>query len=190
MMTIIPFRFGCVYSNPTDVKTFISENENALSEALIRLKDRSEFGVRIGCDVSILKAQMEKKDVDFDNSLNGISEGVASFLKSEISKDANSSDALVANISARIHGELQKCASEAVRSDAPVDLTAENEVSILNATYLVPISGELQFKMQTTKIATEFEAFGIQIEVSGPWPPYHFIDIDLNGNVAMEGILV
>ena len=62
--------------------------------------------------------------------------------------------------------------------------------SILNATYLVPISGKLQFKMQTTKIATEFEAFGIQIEVSGPWPPYHFIDIDLNGNVAMEGILV
>ena len=190
VMTIIPFRFGCVYSNPTDVKTFIEEHENALSEALLRLKDRSEFGIRVGCDVSILKAQMQKKDADFDNSLTGISEGVASFLKSEISKDADSSDALLANISARIHGELRKCASKAVRSDTQTILTAEKEGSILNATYLVPISGELQFKMQTLKIATEFEAFGIQIEVSGPWPPYHFIDIDLDGNVAMEGIPV
>ena len=107
VMTIIPFRFGCVFSNPSEVKRFIDEHENALSEALLRLKDRSEFGVRVGCDVSILKAHMEKKDADFDNSLNGISEGVANFLKSEISRDADSSDAILANISARIHGDLQ-----------------------------------------------------------------------------------
>ncbi len=190
VMTIIPFRFGCVYSNPTDVKTFIDKHEEALSEALLRLKDRSEFAVRVGCDVSILEAHMEKDDAEFENSLNGISAGVANFLKSEISKDANSSDALIANISARIHGELQKSASEAVRSGAQNNLAADTGNSILNATYLVPISGELQFKMQTSKIAAEFEAFGIQIEVSGPWPPYHFIDIDLDGNVAIEGMPV
>ncbi len=190
VMTIIPFRFGCVYSNPTDVKTFIDEHEEALSEALLRLKDRSEFAVRVGCDVSVLEAQMGRDDAEFENSLNGISAGVASFLKSEISKDADSSDALIAKISARIHGELQKSSSEAVRSAPQNNETTDKGNSILNATYLVPISGELQFKMQTSKIAAEFEAFGIRIEVSGPWPPYHFIDIDLDGNDAIEGIPV
>jgi len=34
------------------------------------------------------------------------------------------------------------------------------------------------------------DAQGIRIEVSGPWPPYHFVDIDFDGDAGREKIPV
>ena len=43
------------------------------------------------------------------------------------------------------------------------------------------VVGEKNFRSSITDIAKQLLSEGIRIEVSGPWPPYHFVDVDLGG---------
>ena len=60
---------------------------------------------------------------------------------------------------------------------------------MLNATYLIAVASEESFREEVRKLSGEFHALGIRIEVSGPWPPYHFVDIDFGsgeGGATLE----
>ncbi len=163
IQTVIPLRFGCVMANPTEVKEFVDAREESLQDALTRLHNRSEFSVRVRFE-----------DAEAADDLDGVPSGVASFLRKAASdvKHAPNPD----GIADRIHGHLARFSGEAMRN--PV---AGTEM-ILSATYLITMASEEDFRAEVRKLAAEFNALGIHIEVSGPWPPYHFVDIDFGGS--------
>jgi len=167
VQTIIPLRFGCVMPNPSKVKKFIDAREESLMDALTRLHNRSEFSVRVHFE-----------DVSTDDELSGVPSGVADFLRKAASDVEHAPNA--DGIADRIHSHLSRFSGEAMRN--PV---LDSDM-ILNATYLITMASEEEFRAEVRKLSSEFHALGIQIEVSGPWPPYHFVDIDFGGDMAAE----
>jgi len=163
IQTVIPLRFGCVMPNPSEIKKFVDAREEVLSDALTRLHNRSEFSVRVRFD----------DEGEADDDLKGVPSGVADFLRKAAAdvEHAPSPD----GIADRIHGHLSRFAGEAMRN-AVTDTSL-----ILNATYLITMASEEEFRTEVRKLSSEFHALGIRIEVSGPWPPYHFVDIDFGG---------
>lgn len=166
IQTVIPLRFGCVMPNPSEIKKFVDAREEVLSDALTRLHNRSEFSVRVRFD----------DEGETDDDLKGVPSGVADFLRKAAAdvEHAPSPD----GIADRIHGHLSRFAGEAMRN-AVTDTSL-----ILNATYLITMASEEEFRTEVRKLSSEFHALGIRIEVSGPWPPYHFVDIDFGGSSA------
>ena len=170
VQTVIPMRFGCVFSNPSEVKAFVQQREEKLEEALDRLHNRSEFSVRVRFEGHGADAELE-----------GVPAGVADFLK-QAARDVEHAPR-PDGIADRIHAHLSRFAGKAVRNTL---LDAE---LMMHATYLVTVAGEDEFRGEIRKLSSEFHALGIRIEVSGPWPPYHFVDIDFDdreGGATLE----
>ena len=166
VQTVIPLRFGCVMPNPSEVKKFIDARAETLLDALTRLRNRSEFSVRV---------RFESEGAVSDD-LAGIPAGVAEFLREAASDMDHAPNA--EGIADRIHGHLARFAGEAMRN--PV-LEAD---MILNATFLITTASEEDFREEARRLSREFQALGIQIEVSGPWPPYHFVDVDFGDDLV------
>lgn len=168
VQTVIPLRFGCVMPNPSEVKKFIDAREEGLLDALTRLRNRSEFSIRVRFE----------SEAHGSDDLAGVPAGVADFLRKAASDHEHAPNA--DGIADRIHGHLSRFAGESMRN--PV-MDAE---MILNATYLITMASEEEFRAEVRKLSGEFSALGIQIEVSGPWPPYHFVDVDFGGDLVAE----
>ena len=166
VQTVIPLRFGCVMPNPSEVKKFIDARAETLLDALTRLRNRSEFSVRV---------RFESEGAVSDD-LAGIPAGVAEFLR-EVASDMDHAPN-AEGIADRIHGHLARFAGEAMRN--PV-LEAD---MILNATFLITTASEEDFREEVRRLSRESQALGIQIEVSGPWPPYHFVDVDFGDDLV------
>ena len=171
VQTVIPMRFGCVFRNPSEVKRFVDAREASLQEALNRLHNRSEFSVRVRFDAGH----------SGENDLDGVPAGVADFLRkaAEEVDHAPRPD----GIADRIHSHLSRFSSEAMRN------SINDQDMMLNATYLITVAMEDDFREEVRKLSGEFHALGITIEVSGPWPPYHFVDIDFGNADGGEHVM-
>jgi hypothetical protein len=47
---------------------------------------------------------------------------------------------------------------------------------VLNAAYLVPAEGVAAFRAIVDDLAGRNEADEVELELTGPWPPYHFVE--------------
>jgi hypothetical protein len=48
---------------------------------------------------------------------------------------------------------------------------------VMNAAYLVP-AGDRTLVQTVSRVAAESAEAGIELEVTGPWPPYNFVPDD------------
>ncbi len=187
LMTIIPLRFGTVFNSENGIRRFVELQRSKMMETLSRLQDKSEFGICVLCDADRLRASGFGKDDAFETSLHELSPEVADFIRAQSNPQqsfagGSSLDSAMANMARRIHAPLNEMASEAVSKDMPIGYSTSGSNVILNATYLVPVVGEKNFRARVTTLAQEMRDSGITIEVSGPWPPYHFVDVDMGGS--------
>ena len=47
---------------------------------------------------------------------------------------------------------------------------------LLNGAYLVPVDREADFGSAVGDLQERFGADGVTFELTGPWPPYNFVD--------------
>ncbi len=181
--TLVPLRFGTVCDSEENVFSLIAERRPQFEKALERLYDKKEYGVRVFCDTRKLKDIVSKNEKMVDESLDEMSKGVAHFLKTELQKngaDAGSSTikSLLESCIRRAHIALLDKAAEGVFKPLGDKNDIEGRELVMNAAYLVPCSLERQFSMALETLADEYADLGFAYEQSGPWPPYHFVDVD------------
>jgi hypothetical protein len=77
----------------------------------------------------------------------------------------------IQNVEQRLADKAEHCCR--VRN-LPSDLTGRSEEMVFNAAYLLPASAQAGW-LETVQIASlEVQGKGLVLELSGPWPPYHF----------------
>ena len=50
--------------------------------------------------------------------------------------------------------------------------------AVLGASFLVLCERGVSFRKQVAGVARAFDARGFHVDLSGPWPPYHFVGDD------------
>jgi acyl transferase domain-containing protein len=74
-----------------------------------------------------------------------------------------------------IHRRLREHALDAVLSPAQdARLSGEEREMLLNAAYLVPAARAEEFQSVVAGLTRSHEPDGIVLELTGPWPAYHF----------------
>jgi hypothetical protein len=78
---------------------------------------------------------------------------------------------------AEIHARLSERAAAAALS-RPQDrrLSGREAEMVLNAAYLVPTEEADAFRGVVEELGREHDPDGLQLELTGPWPPYHFVE--------------
>jgi hypothetical protein len=178
--TVVPLRFGTICGNEAGVRGMLDAQQDRLQEALQRLEGKQEWGLRMYRDLDRLSQQLEQSQEKVEDSLNHISKGVAPFIKAEVEGlDESKQDALelvTQNCVKRCHDALGGH-TEATADKALLAGTTEGKGEMIaNTAFLVQVEQEEAFCLAIDELAERYAELGFVFELTGPWPPYHFVD--------------
>ena len=159
---LVPFRFGTVYTSEDGVREMLSEREGQLTDALERLRGCVELGVKV-----FLR---DKQDGDEAEPASGREY----LLRKQRARETAATAQADALESVRpLHERLLTLADDArVNRPQPPELSGRREPMLLNAAYLVRTDQQPEF----TAAAEDGADGNVEVVVTGPWPPYNFIE--------------
>lgn len=176
---VIPARLCTLYSHADAVRTCLAENQERFLGALGRIHGRQEWGLKVFCDETRLRAAAGAADAEvhaLDAAAATASPGLAYVLAKK--RDARSVEVASARIDDAVDeilGALEPLPVETcVKPLLPEQATGRCETMVLNLVALVDTAARERFHAAVENLARRFGHDGFTFEVSGPWPPYSF----------------
>jgi hypothetical protein len=177
--TIVPLKFGTILIDEKAASKMLQDNEEEFKSLLAKFTERVEWGLKVYADKQALIkhiAQVGPKFTSPEEKQEKLSRGAAYILGRKMEEELKDQVvAQFAQVSEEIFQELGKDVSEAKLNDTlPQKATGKKKEMILNAVYLVEREKEAHFCQQGKRFMEEYEFMGLDLEFSGPWPPYNF----------------
>lgn len=172
--TVVPLRLCTLYRDEEHLRGMLGGEAPVFLEALARLRGRTEWGVKMIAEPGALTRGLGAAGSE---QLEGLPAGVA-YLR-ERGREARAQEAiseLAARWAADVHDELAARAEEAL-----LNPLQNREVSghagdmLLNGAYLVADAELPAFREECERLAAAFAERGVAVELTGPWPPYNFV---------------
>lgn len=192
--TVVPFRFGTIYRDSSRVSDALARHRFELSASLGRIRGASEWGVKLYCDGAALRRRLAAESAalrETGEALAQASPGAGFFLQKKLAKalDGEAGAAVAAWVD-RIHRSLDGCARESVATELqPPAVHGRPADMVMNAAYLVADDRRMQFRRKLARLNEQFSRHGFEHELTGPWPPYHFVSLgeEKNAHAAASG---
>jgi hypothetical protein len=192
--SVVPFRFCTVYRGAAEVTDVLARHRIDLDRALDRVRDASEWGVKLYYDPDALRRRMEvasKTIRELHGTLASAAPGAQFFLRKKFDRilDAEMSSSIAMCVE-RSRRRLDEAAREAVAVEIqPPGAHGKPEVMVMNAAYLVDEAAFGGFERTLAGLGAEFAAHGFVYELTGPWPAYHFVSFrqGRNDDAAASG---
>jgi hypothetical protein len=165
---VVPMRMATVYLDDRRVLDLLEVRHDDFVAALAHVTDRAEMGVKAYADPSALRREQEPADTAGGAKMSG-----TAYLMRRRRALAADDDAfrIAAGHADRIHGLLMTHAVDGKRKPATDrSLSGRNDWTVLNGTYLVDTAEIDAFRAAVASAGTA----GIELEITGPWPPYSF----------------
>jgi hypothetical protein len=179
---IVPMRFCTIYESRDRVRHLLSTHGDVLRETLASIRGRSEWGVKMLCDVETLARRIAPGSVDRSKTPAGPEGEGTSYLlqRKEQEETSRRVETYLAGVGERLHQTLDRFA-EAFTKLPPQspEVRGDDAFMPFNRSYLVPDELRDDFTRAVRAIQEEHGSHGLSIEVSGPWAPYTFVTLDL-----------
>lgn len=183
---VVPFRFGTIYRDGAQACKAITRHRAELYQALDRVEGACEWGLKLYYDPNVLRRRIEFESAGvrpMRDALAQASPGTRFFLQKKYTKVLNEEMAKVAADCVRRMREssvtcVRNCADIALQPAAVHGRAAE---MAMNVAYLVAKPAFSRFRQAVAEWQKEHAAFGFDHELTGPWPPYHFVSIGSEG---------
>lgn len=180
--TPVPMRFCTIYRSEDSLHKMVDSYYEDFAAALAELDGCQEWGVKVFFDSKLLVAEAERlsgKVQAFKVDMDGRSEGAAYFQRKKLeSLVDDEAEAMSIRYAQDIYEHLSGLAQKSVTSTLQTRETAGRpEPMALNASFLVGKDRWAVFQNALDGLQTQYGAVGGIIEVSGPWPPYNFVNI-------------
>jgi hypothetical protein len=159
-----PLRLATVYRDDEAVARMLRERAVEFGTVLERVRDRREWGVKVYVDA--------KPEPAAEEPAPSGTPGTAYLLRRRADRDRGAQARERARaVADRLDERLAEVAAGAHRMK-PQDarLSGREQEMVLNATYLVDVAGEEEFRAALAAV----EAEGATVELTGPWPPFSF----------------
>jgi len=189
--TIIPMRFCTICHTATSVQEVLARYYDRFVAALARLDGKQEWALKVTCDREQLARRVEEtsdRARELRARMAQQSSGVAYFLSKKLEEVvAGEVERACAARIEYIHDRLSGQADESVVNPLQKRETAgRSEEMVLNAAYLVAQGQWDAFRAEMARLAEEHREMGFSFELTGPWPPYHFVDNELGEGIDHE----
>jgi hypothetical protein len=175
--TVVPFKFGTILKDEKAALKMLQDDEEKFKLLLAKFTGRAEWGLKVYSDQQEFIKQSAQLEPRLKNlPQEKVSRGTAYLLGKK--REAELKDYAIARLSAVaevIFQELGKDAYEArLNRTLPQKLTGKKKEMILNTVYLVEREKVTAFCKQGKNLMEKYVSMGLDLEVSGPWPPYSF----------------
>lgn len=171
--TVLPLRFGAIYRGEDQVRAMLSERPE-LAAQLAHLDGVLEFGVKAVLDPEALRAHLEQsRDIDA-----GEGSGRAYMLRKRLAHELDEQVRAFAASAAEASHERLVAASVDARANPVQSSDVAGGEMLLNGAYLVPSGHEQELREAVHELQERFGPNGVAYEITGPWPPYNFADVE------------
>jgi hypothetical protein len=180
--SVVPCRFCTVYRTEDELRRFLSERSNDLSQALRRVDGRVELGVKAFVDRERFAAGGAVRNDTIRELAEHASqvEGGRGYLEMRRLEQLVTEELMrfKDDVSARLHERLTEASDAGVqlRLQRP-EVTGRDEEMVFNAAYLV--QDQPRFEGELGALGDEYRENGVELELTGPWPPYNFVPSEL-----------
>jgi Gas vesicle synthesis protein GvpL/GvpF len=167
---VVPMRMATVYLDDQRVSQLLETRRDDFVTALRHVTGRAELGVKAYADPEVLAGQHESAEQGSGAKMSG----TAYLMRRRQALTANDEAfRIAAEHAERIHSRLLTHAVDGKRKPAADrSLSQRKDWTVLNGTYLVNTDDIDSFSALVA--AVDRDTPGIELEITGPWPPYSF----------------
>ena len=165
---VLPFRIPGMYADEPSLVRMLAEEQDLLSRGLEAVSGHVEWGVQVFLSGRVISKTIERPGSGRDYLRRRSERSVAR------EREADHRRARVLDA----YGRLADGSRHSV-ANPPQDpaLSRREEPMLLNSAHLVPRNGEKPFFAVLAEVQDVLRDDGMVVEVSGPWPPYNFVDL-------------
>ena len=169
-LTVVPIRFGCRVGCPYDAAALLRENADAYRALLGELDGFAEVGieVRLGSPVAGAETPRHRLLPDWFSLRSLLSRhgGLDAKQSGNLSaeQDAEAPDVLIESLCDSLHGSFVR---------HKVEFPPSRKNRLLSLHFLVPRDSVETFRSAAGRLPANRS---FQLQLSGPWPPYNFVD--------------
>lgn len=169
---VLPMKLFTLFSSDERAVDHIREERRRIDTVLKRVARRVEWGVRVVLDPKqAIGARRAAKGLP----VSTVSTGASYLTQKKARRDAASELAKRARAAvAELYDRLAERAAIARRRPA-AELPVQSGPLLLDAAFLVPQAKSSQFRALAERQGRTLARNGYRVTVSGPWPPYSFI---------------
>ncbi len=177
---VVPFKFGTILRDEAAVIKLLQEDGPRFTQLLAKFAGREEWGVKVYADIQKFAAyvrQSNERARRLDAQRNTLAKGTAYFLGRKIEEEIKSlTSTQLAAIAEHVFQTLGELSSEVKISKAlPQKMTQKKQEMVLNGAYLLAKERVDAFCERGKCLVEEYATLGLELEFSGPWPPYSFV---------------
>ena len=175
---VVPLRFGSIYLERSNVERMLEERSDELLGLLERLNGKVEWGVNVYCDRNQLLAgitSVSHKLKDLIDQAQNASPGQAYLINKKVETlKADEARTELVRIVDQVQLDLARFSDDTKRLRIlKVEATEFGELKGKFA-FLIKRDGFEPFRDEAERIAGEYQAAGVKLELTGPWPAYNF----------------
>ena len=179
LVSVIPMQFGVIFKTKEKLEETLGNRYEELKKSLENLKGKQEWGVKVYLKENIFRKTIEEKNEQVlakKKEIESMPKGMAFFAQKQIDKVVGQEkDKELGRITEEIFENLGQLAFSKNKSKLlEKDFTGMTEEMILNAFYLIEESKLDSFQKKVEELKEQYNSLGFGIEVTGPWPSYHF----------------
>ena len=174
---LVPMRLCTIYHDERSVREMLAREHAFLEDALDRLEGRTEWGVKLYLVAELEEATQAGADAGDSDAAAGGS-GASYLVQKQLRADRRGrSEAKLEECCGRAHAELAQAAVEAKMNPVqPRELTNRDEPMLFNGVYLVDDASADEFTGVVASLQSDLIRQGLELELTGPWPPYNFVN--------------
>jgi Gas vesicle synthesis protein GvpL/GvpF len=171
---VVPIRLASVYSGDAGIVAMLADRGADFQAALSRVSGRKEWGVKAyvapGSGGESAPAVTAAGSADRESA--GAGTAYLRRRRDQLTAQRDFRHHLAASAE-NIHAELSRCAAGArLHPPQAPQLTGSKAAMLLNAAYLLDEENGEEFASAVAALAEQYPA--VQLELTGPWPPYSF----------------
>jgi hypothetical protein len=181
---VIPMKFGTIYKTKKNLETMLRKYYGKFKMLLRGLRGKQEWGVKGYLDYKKFAEILKKKHREIqklEEKRKSVPEGMKWYV------DKKSDELIAGQIEQGVEEELKRIVdklekqTEEIRLNNPLpkEVSEPGKDMILNAACLVKNDAPERFQAAFRELLKEREPMGITLILTGPWPPYNFVEIKL-----------
>lgn len=170
--TIVPLRLCTLFHDRDGVRELLRDERAGLDAGLRTLAGRAEWGVKLFVNSRRLQESLAAAAAD-----DAEGDGLSYINRKQRERETRAAaDEAISEYAATAHERLAAVADAARVNPAqrPEAHGHEGEM-VLNGAYLVKREREPQLMRVVEELRSEWEAAGLDLELTGPWPGYNFV---------------
>lgn len=181
MGPVIPFRFCTIVRSERDVREMLRVHQPAIARTLEEFEGKQEYGVKITFDASLC----EGASASIATTL-GEAGGKGYLLNKKRRRDERGEAGRVArSLATECHQQLAALAADAVTLPTRRARELGEPVELLfKGAYLIPDTSLDRFRTLVDTLADRNRGAGLALQMTGPWPAYNFVRLDLSMEAA------